>query len=94
MKKSLISLFALAFALMFGMVHVASAEKHMASAGADKAVTKACKGKKAGEVVTVDGKEVNCPDKKKMKKKAAKKEMKEEQKEAAPAAPAAPTPAK
>ncbi len=98
MKKSLSTLFALAFTLMFGLVHVASAEKHMAPAGkgevkmeqkADKAVTKACKGKKAGDIVTVNGKEVNCPEKK-MKKKAAKKPMKE----GAPAAPAAPaTPA-
>ncbi|HJX17717.1 MAG TPA: hypothetical protein VJ437_05920 [Acidiferrobacterales bacterium] len=32
---------------------------------ADKATTKACKGKKAGDIVTVDGKEVKCPEAKK-----------------------------
>ena len=32
MKKSLTSLFALAFVLMFGLVHAANAEKHMAPA--------------------------------------------------------------
>jgi hypothetical protein len=92
MKKSLITLFALAFTLMFGLVHVASAEKHMAPAGkaeakkeqkADKAVTKACKDMKAGDVVTVNGKEVTCPEKKKMKKKST-------EKKAAPAKPATP----
>ena len=30
-----------------------------------KATTKACKGKKAGDMVTVDGKEVKCPEAKK-----------------------------
>jgi len=29
------------------------------------ATTKACKGKKAGDMVKVDGKEVKCPEKKK-----------------------------
>ena len=94
MKKSLITLFALAFTLMFGLVHVASAEKHMAPAAkgeakmeqkADTAVAKACKGKKAGDVVTVNGKEVQCPEKK-MNKKAAKKPAKA----GTPATPAAP----
>ncbi|HEU5338434.1 MAG TPA: hypothetical protein VFU39_04020 [Sulfuricaulis sp.] len=95
MKKSLITLFALAFTLMFGLVHVASAEKHMAPAAkseakmdkkADKALAKACKGKKAGDVVTVNGKEMQCPEKK-MNKKAAPKPAKEG-KPATPAAPA------
>jgi hypothetical protein len=89
MKKSLTTLFALAFALMFGLVNVASAMKHEAPAGkmeakkeqkADKAVTKACKDKKAGDVVMIKDKEVTCPEKKKMKKKST--------------APAAPAPAK
>ena len=35
------------------------------SFAAGDATTKACKGKKAGDMVTVDGKEVKCPDKKK-----------------------------
>ena len=30
-----------------------------------KATAKACKGKKAGDMVTVDGKEVKCPEAKK-----------------------------
>lgn len=72
MKKSLTALFALAFTLMFGLVNVASAMKHEAPAGKeDKAVTKACKDKKAGDAVTVDGKEVKCPEKP-MKKKSTK----------------------
>ena len=92
MKKSLITLFALAFTLMFGLVHVASAMKHEGPAGkaepkkeqkADKAVTKACKDMKAGDVVTVNGKEVTCPEKKKMKKKST-------EKKATPATPATP----
>lgn len=32
---------------------------------AGNATTKACKGKKAGDMVTVDGKEVKCPEAKK-----------------------------
>jgi len=32
---------------------------------AGDATSKACKGKKAGDMVKVDGKEVKCPDKKK-----------------------------
>jgi len=48
MKKSLITLFALTFALLFGLVNVASAMKHEGPAAkADaKAIAKACKGKK------------------------------------------------
>ena len=77
MKKSLTSLFALAFALMFGMVHVASAMKHEAPA-APAANTD---GAAAADAKKEMKKE------KKMKKKAAKKkkEMKEEMKEGAPA---------
>ena len=103
MKKSLTALFALVFALMFGLVNVASAMKHEAPAGKgaakteqkkeDKAVTKACKDKKAGDVVIVDGKEVKCPEKKKMKKKTTEKKAVPAA-PASPAAPAAPAPAR
>ena len=78
MKKSLTSLFALAFVLMFGVVHAADAEKHMAPAAKADAAAPADAKKEAKEV----------KKEKKMKKKAAKKEKKEEKKEAAPAAPA------
>ena len=40
MKKSLTTLFSLAFAMMFGLVHVASAAKHEAPAGAAAAEAK------------------------------------------------------
>ena len=83
MKKSLTSLFALAFVLMFGLVHAADAEKHMAPAAKTEGAAAADAKKEAKEV----------KKEKKMKKKAAKKEKKEEKKEAAPAAPA-PAPAK
>lgn len=36
------------------------------------AITKACKSKEAGDVVTIKGKEVTCPEKKAMKKKSTK----------------------
>ncbi len=36
-----------------------------ATFAAGNATTKACKGKKAGDMVTVDGKEVKCPEAKK-----------------------------
>ena len=78
MKKSLTSLFALALVLMFGLVHAADAEKHMAPAAKSDAAAPADAKKEAKEV----------KKEKKMKKKAAKKEKKEEKKEAAPAAPA------
>jgi uncharacterized protein HemX len=86
MKKSLTSLFALAFVLMFGMVHVASAQKHMAPAAKTEGAA-AAEAKK--EMTKEEKKEMK--KEKKMKKKAAKK--KDEMKEAAPAAPA-PAPAK
>lgn len=59
MKKILMSLFALAFAAGIGATAVQAGEKK-----ADP-VAKACKGKKAGDMVKVDGKEVKCPEKKK-----------------------------
>src|SRR3989344_3004999 len=84
MKKSLTSLFALAFVLMFGLMHAANAEKHMAPAAKADAAAPADAKKEAKEV----------KKEKKMKKKAAKKEEKKEG-AAAPATPATPaTPAK
>lgn len=80
MKKSLSALFALAFTLMFGLVHVASAMKHEGPAGAPAAEAKK-------EMTKEEKKEVK--KEKKMKKKAAKKDMKkEEMKGTTPAAPA------
>lgn len=64
MKKSLVTLIALAFALAFGL---AQAAKHEAPAK-DDPVAAACKGKKAGDEVTVAGKKTKCPEK--MKKKS------------------------
>ena len=63
MKSSLISVLALCFALAFG---VAEAAKHEMPAA--DAVAAACKGKKAGDEVTVDGKKVKCPEAKGEKK--------------------------
>jgi hypothetical protein len=55
MKQSLITAIALCFTLAFG---VAQAAKHEMPSDA---VTTACKGKKAGDEVTVDGKKTKCP---------------------------------
>jgi uncharacterized protein YxeA len=63
MKKILLSLVALAFA---AGVSTAFAEKHM-KPGDDKLVA-ACKDKKAGDTVKVDGKDTKCPEKKDAKK--------------------------
>ena len=78
MKKTLISLIAVAFAFVLGTA--AQAAKHEGPAPAPAAdtkkadpVAKACKGKKVGDVVKVDGKDVKCPAKKAAKKKMAKK---------------------
>ena len=49
MKKSLTSLFALAFVLMFGLVHAANAEKHMAPAAKADAAAPADAKKEAKE---------------------------------------------
>jgi hypothetical protein len=73
MKKSLISLIALMFVFSVGIAQAAQHEKP------SDAVVAACKGKKPGDEVKVDGKTVKCP--KAMKKPAAKE-------------PAAPAPAK
>ena len=102
MKKTLIALFALAFAFTFG---AANAMKHeMPKGDAPKAaakkadpIAKACKDMKPGTMVKVDGKDVKCPEPKKdvkkkdVKKKDVKKdEKKDAKKGATPAAPAAP----
>ena len=78
MKKSLTSLFALAFALMFGAVHFANAEEPAA---------------KTNGATEMKKEETKKEEKKTMKKKATKKkakkeEKKDEMKEGAPAAPA------
>lgn len=57
MKKLLLSLIVLPFAFAVG---TASADKHM-----NEAIAKACKDKKPGTEVTVDGKKVMCPEPKK-----------------------------
>lgn len=59
MKKSLVALSALAFAFGLGTVHAAGEAKK-----ADP-VAAACKDKKAGDMVKVDGKDVKCPEAKK-----------------------------
>ena len=92
MKKSLTSLFALAFVLMFGLVHAANAEKHMAPAANTEGAAAA--DAKKDEVKT----EKKVKKEKKIKKKSAKAkkdEVKEEKKDnaampATPATPAAP----
>lgn len=58
MRKILFSLIALVFAVGVGAGTAVAGEKK-----ADP-VAKACKGKKAGTVVKVDGKDMKCPDKK------------------------------
>lgn len=60
MKKLLTSLAALAFIAGMGISTSSMAAKHMAEATA-----KACKDKKPGDMVKVDGKDVKCPEAKK-----------------------------
>ncbi len=60
MKKILMSILALAFGL--GVTTAV-----LADAKADEALAKACKGKKAGDTVKVDGKDAKCPEAKKAK---------------------------
>lgn len=57
MKKLLTSLMAIAFIAGLGMSTSSMAAKHMG-----EAIAKACKDKKPGDTVTVDGKEVKCPE--------------------------------
>ena len=60
MKTTAATLMAMILAGMFGAVSLtANAAKH------EEAVAKACKGKKPGETVKVDGKDVKCPEAKK-----------------------------
>ena len=82
MKKSLTSLFALAFALMFGAVHFANAEEPAANGNGAAAEVK--------KEEKVEKKTMKKKATKKHVKKATKKEemKKEEMKEGAPAAPA------
>jgi len=60
MMKFLTSLMALAFVAGMGLSTTSMAGKHM-----NEALTKACKGKKAGDMVKVDGKDMKCPEAKK-----------------------------
>lgn len=65
MKKTLLSIIALAFAASVSTA--AFAMKHVGPA-ADK-LAAACKDKKAGDMVKVDGKDAKCPEAKKDAKK-------------------------
>jgi hypothetical protein len=62
MKKTLISMTALAFVFAFG---AAQAAKHEGAGKMNDKVAAACKDKKPGDMVKVDGKEVKCPEAKK-----------------------------
>lgn len=63
MKKTLMSLIALAFAA--GL----TAPTFAAKSEADAKLAAACKDKKAGDTVKVDGKDMKCPEAKKDEKK-------------------------
>ena len=65
MKKTLMSIVALAFAA--GLSAPTFAMKHEM----DGKLAAACKGKKAGDTVKVDGKDTKCPEAKKDTKKDA-----------------------
>ncbi len=60
MNKLLTSLAALAFVAGMGLSTSSMAAKHMS-----EAVAKACKDKKPGDMVKVDGKDMKCPEAKK-----------------------------
>ena len=60
MSKLLTSILAIGFIAALGLSTTSMAAKHMGEATA-----KACKGKKAGDMVKVDGKDVKCPEAKK-----------------------------
>lgn len=60
MKKFLMSLMAITFIAGLGLSATSFADEK-----ADAAVAKACKDKKPGDTVKVDGKEVKCPEPKK-----------------------------
>lgn len=57
MKKLLTSLMAVAFIAGLGLSAPSMANKHKS-----EAIAKACKDKKPGDMVTVDKKEVKCPE--------------------------------
>lgn len=71
MKKLLTSLMALTFIAGLGLSTSSMAAKHMG-----EAIAAACKDKKPGDMVKVDGKDVKCPEPKKegSKKEEGKKE--------------------
>ena len=60
MKKLLTSLMALMFIAGMGL-----STASFADAKSDEAIAKACKDKKPGDMVKVDGKDVKCPEPKK-----------------------------
>jgi hypothetical protein len=60
MNKLLTSLIALSFVAGMGMSTASMAAKHEG-----EALAKACKDKKPGDAVKVDGKEMKCPEPKK-----------------------------
>jgi hypothetical protein len=60
MKKLLTSFMAVAFIAGLGLSAPSMAAKHTG-----EAIAKACKDKKPGDMVKVDGKEVKCPEPKK-----------------------------
>ena len=64
MNKLLTSLLALTFVAGLGLSTSSMAEKHMG-----EALAKACKDKKPGDTVKVDGKDMKCPEAKKEEKK-------------------------
>lgn len=57
MNKVLTSVVALAFVAGMGLSTSSMAAKHM-----NEALAKACKDKKAGDTVKVDGKDMKCPE--------------------------------
>jgi hypothetical protein len=60
MNKIVTSLAALTFVVGMGLSTTSMAAKHM-----NEALTKACKDKKPGDMVKVDGKDMKCPEAKK-----------------------------
>jgi len=67
MKKLSAGMMALCFIAGMGFSVASLADKH--DKKMDEAIAKACKGKKAGDAVKVDGKDMKCPEHKKEEKK-------------------------
>jgi len=65
--KTMTGVIALMFALMFGASNAVLAAD--APAAKKDPVADACKGKKAGDMVKVDGKDTKCPEAKKKEEK-------------------------